>query len=248
MSLLEHLDYSRLQFEYSSLVCQAQVHEDDVEVLVGSGRAHAINFLIRLQVNFDGLPPMATEDNVSEAAAVLIVTFHSPEASRISPQLLLSPRVEGALDGGLQLPPFPPGGSCLMDYVPVVTAQLQDRVANAISSFEKKKELFSGLLHHYGKSVLEYDGVTFDKLSLLLEWRDFYFLLLISLHNFPREKPVLTFQSVYHATYGKPYRSRCEDYSYNSRWDAARMVESLVEATEEYVESFQRNSIQSSQG
>jgi hypothetical protein len=49
-------DYSRLQFEYSSLVYQTPVCEDDVEVLIGSRSTNmksrlmggAVNFLIRL--------------------------------------------------------------------------------------------------------------------------------------------------------------------------------------------------------
>jgi len=82
-------DYSRLQFEYSSLVYQTAVCEDDVEVLIGSCSTHiksrlvggAVNFLICLKIDFSNLPPLQTGEDSGESAAVLLVTFHPPEGS-----------------------------------------------------------------------------------------------------------------------------------------------------------------------
>ncbi|PNF31169.1 BRCA1-A complex subunit BRE [Cryptotermes secundus] len=248
-------DYSRLQFEYSSLVYQTPVCEDDVEVLIGSRGTNiksrlmggAVNFLIRLKIDFSDLPPVPTGEDSGECAAVLVVTFHPPEGSRIIPQLFLSPRVEKALGGSssFHLPPFP-SGSCLMDYVPVVAEQLRDRVSAMCVTYEKKKEYLGAFCYRMGKAMLEFDAISFSRASFLLECRDFYFLLHVSLPmHFPKERPVFVLQSVYHSSYGKPFKSRYDDYPYSPRWDPSEMVERACTCITSYVEVFQRNSIQS---
>lgn len=248
-------DYSRLQFEYSSLVYQTPVCEDDVEVLIGSRNTNmksrlmggAVNFLIRLKVDFSDLPPVQTGDDSGESAAVLLVTFHQPEGSRITPQLYLSPRVERALGGSssFHLPPFP-SGSCLMDYVPIVAEQLRDRVSAMCVAYEKKKEYLGAFCYRMGKAMLEFDAVSFSRSSFLLECRDFYFLLHVSLPmHFPRDRPSFILQSVYHSSSGKPFKSLCEDYPYSPRWDPSEMVERACGYITSYVEVFQKNSIQS---
>ena len=108
-----------------------------MEVLIGSRSTNiksrltggAVNFLIRLKMDFSNLPPLQTGEDSGESAAVLLVTFHPPEGSRITPQLYLSPRVEKALgdSSSLHLPSFP-SHTCLMDYVPVVVDLLRDRL------------------------------------------------------------------------------------------------------------------------
>lgn len=255
VNLLDGLEYSRIQFEYLSLVRQAQVSEDDVEVLVGNRNKSrfiggAVNFLIRLKVDFSGLPPVLSTENPGENIAILLVTFHSPEGSRITPQLHLSPGVEKALGGSstVQLPPFPPDGSCLMDYVPIVVEQLKDRVVSISQCYEKKKEYLGALFYHLEKSILEYDGVTFSHASFMLERRDFYFLLHVSIPlYFPRDRPIFLFQSVYHARYGTPYQARCDDYPFSPRWEVSEMVERACHSIMDYAETFQKNSILSSQ-
>ncbi|XP_066993310.1 BRISC and BRCA1-A complex member 2 isoform X3 [Anabrus simplex] len=254
VSLLNGVDYSRIYFEYSSLVCQAQVLEEDVEVLIGTRNnksrllSGAVNFLIKLKVDFSSLPPIVSNENPGENAAMLLVTFHSPEGSRITPQLHLAPSVEKAL-GSFQLPPFPPDGSCLMDYVPVVVEQLQEKVSNIANCFEKKKEYFAALFYRLGKSVVEYDGVTFTRATFILEWRDFYFLVHFTLPaQFPLDRPMLLFQSVYHIAYGNPYQTWVDDYPYSPRWLPNEMVDRVYNYILEHAEVFQKKSIQSSQG
>ncbi|PSN30085.1 BRCA1-A complex subunit BRE [Blattella germanica] len=248
-------DYSRLNFEYSSLMCQTSVGEDDVEVLIGSRGANvksrlmggAVNFLIRLKIDFSDLPPVQAGEDTGESSALLLVTFYPPEGSRIAPQLYLSPRVEKALGGSssFHLPQFP-GGSCLMDYVPVVVDLLKDRVASVALTYEKKKEYLAAFILRMGKAMLEYDSSTFSQGSFLLECRDFYFVLHVVLPmHFPKDRPIFTMQSVYHSSYGKPYKIRCEDYPYSPRWEPSQMVERACTYITGHVDVFQRNSIQS---
>lgn len=248
-------DFSRLQFEYSSLVCQTAVSEEDVEVLIGSRSGGvksrllggAVNFLIRLNIDFSDLPPVQTGEDSGESAAVLLVTFHPPEGSRITPQLYLSPRVEKALGGSasFHLPPFP-SGSCLMDYVPIVAEQMRERVSAMSATYERKKEYLAAFCYRMGKAMLEFDPVTFSRASFLLECRDFYFLLHVSLPmHFPRDRPNFILQSVYHSSYGKPYKTRCEDYPYSPRWEPGEMVERACAYITSFVEVFQHTSIHS---
>ena len=253
MSLLSN--YSRLQFEYSSFVYQTAICEDDVKVLIGSRstniKSHliggAVNFLIRLKIDFSSLPPLQTGEDSGERVAVLLVTFHPPEGSRITPQLYLSPRVEKALgdSSSLHLPSFP-SGSCLMDYVPVVVDLLRERLSAISLTYEKKKEYMGAFCYRMGKAMLEFDAVSFSHASFLLEFHDFYFLLYVSVPmNFPRDRPVFVFQSVYHSSYGKPFKIRCEEYPYSPRWDPSEMVDRACIFFASYIEVFQRSSVQS---
>ena len=74
--------------------------------------------------------------------------------------------------------------------------------------------------------MLEFDAVSFSHASFLLEFHDFYFLLYVSVPmNFPRDRPVFVFQSVYHSSYGKTFKIRCEEYPYSPRWDQSEMVD-----------------------
>ena len=253
MSLLT--DYSRLHFEYSSLVCQTSVCEEDVEVLIGSRNTNvksrlmgaAVNFLIRLKIDFSDLPPVQAEEDTGDTVALLLVTFYPPEGSRITPQLYLSPRVEKALGGSssFHLPPFP-AGNCLMDYVPVVVELLRERVKAMAVTFEKKKEFLASFIHKLGKALLEYDSSSFSQASFLLECRDFYFVLHITLPmHFPKERPNYVLQSVYHSSFGKPYKSALEEYPYSPRWEPSEMVERACAFITSHIETFQRNSVQS---
>ena len=236
-------------------MCETSVSEEDVEVLIGSRSSGmksrfmggAVNFLIRLKIDFSDLPPVQAGEDTGDTAALLLVTFYPPEGSRITPQLYLSPRVEKALGGSssFHLPPFP-AGSCLMDYVPVVVGQLHDKVTAMAVTYEKKKEYLASFIHRMGKALLEYDASSFSQASFLLECRDFYFVLHLSLPmHFPRERPIFVLQSVYHSSFGKPYKSRLEEYPYSPRWEPSEMVERSCAYITNFVETFQRTSIQS---
>lgn len=246
VSLIE--SYSRLQFEYSSLVQQAGFSENDVEVQVHQkGRSSLINFLIKLHVDFSRIPPSFCMENPDEDSAVLLITFHSPDGLKITPQLFLSPHIEEALGGSasLRIPAFPSGG-CLMDYVPNVRQLLKNKVDQIINGFEKRKEYFDAFLSHFGSSVLEYDMAGLSKLSFLMEWKDFYFVLQIEIPRyFPQENPAFIFQSIYHSSHGRPYAVTCHDYPYSPRWSGDEMAERARSYILDYIPTFQKNSIRS---
>jgi len=221
-------EYSRIQFEFSSLVENGHVTENDIEICKRMKQGqNTVNFLIKLPVNFCKLPPIFYNGNPGEDSAVLLATFHSPESTRISTQLFLSPRVEQALGGAtnLKIPPFTSGG-CLLDYVPTLIKLLQNKVLQIERGFEKRKEYTAAFLSYFGSSLLEFNSQTFSNLHFSFDINDFYFLLRIEIPAlFPEDKPILHFQSIYHMCRGKPYTSSWHDYPYSPRWSGEEMAE-----------------------
>ncbi|XP_064621350.1 BRISC and BRCA1-A complex member 2-like [Lineus longissimus] len=247
-SLVNH--HVRLQFEYSSFIEQEQFREDDIEIHVGrksEKKIGPVNFLIKLPINFARIPAILTKDNPGEDAAVLLISFHSPDSmnSKITPQLYLSPRVEHCIGGcsSLRVPPWPTGG-CLMDYVPVVSRLLEKKVEKVIAGFEKRKDYIAAFLSHFGRSVIEYDMEGFSKISLMLEWNDFFFIFHVEVPTqFPEDPPTFTFQSIYHENSGKPYMKSSKDYPYSPRWSGNEMVERAWSYILDNIGGFQKASI-----
>ncbi|XP_073412433.1 BRISC and BRCA1-A complex member 2 isoform X3 [Dendrobates tinctorius] len=199
---------SRLMFEYQTLLEEPQYGEN-MEIYAGKKN------------NWD-----ANEDP-GEDVALLSVSFEDAEATQVFPKLFLSPRVEHALGGSsaLHIPAFPSGG-CLIDYVPQICQLLTNKVQYVIQGYHKRREYIAAFLSHFGTGVVEYDAEGFTKLTLLLTWKDFCFLVHIDLPlYFPRDQPMLTFQSVYHFTNsGQLYSQAQKNYPYSPRWDGNEMA------------------------
>ncbi|XP_060042760.1 BRISC and BRCA1-A complex member 2 isoform X6 [Erinaceus europaeus] len=117
-------------------------------------------------------------EDPGEDVALLSVSFEDTEATQVYPKLYLSPRIEHALGGSsaLHIPAFP-GGGCLIDYVPQVCHLLTNKVQYVIQGYHKRREYIAAFLSHFGTGVVEYDAEGFTKLTLLLMWRDFCFLV-----------------------------------------------------------------------
>ncbi|XP_063227327.1 BRISC and BRCA1-A complex member 2-like [Bacillus rossius redtenbacheri] len=253
ISLLDDGDSERLNFEYSSLVYQTDVEETDVEVLVASRQSartrqtnQSVHFLIRLNVDFSGLPPLNKTENAGESSAYLLVVFHPPQWSRILPQLILSPAVETALgNSSFSLPQFPQR-DCLMDYVPIIKKQLKDKIEVVITSFEKREQFISILIFKLSGALLEYDFHSFTQASFLLMKKDFFFVLHVTLpQTFPNGGPVYLLQSVYHASHGKPFKLELEGCPYSPRWKVPEIVDRAISFIWDEVDKFQKVSVQS---
>ncbi|XP_033101139.1 BRISC and BRCA1-A complex member 2-like [Anneissia japonica] len=220
----------RFQFEYTSLL-DTKIYAD-FEVHQGRKvpgvRDVPINFLIRLPINFHELPEFIIKENPGEDVAILLVSYQNQAATKILPQLYLSPRIEHALGGSssLRIPSFP-ADSCLLDYIPHVCELLQNMVEQISKGYRRRKEYIAAFLSHYGKSVLEYDIEGFYKISFLFENYDFFCTVHIELPTyFPREQPVIHFQSIYHFdVYGKPFSSVIRNYPYSPRWTGNEMAQ-----------------------
>ncbi|XP_069624443.1 BRISC and BRCA1-A complex member 2 isoform X2 [Ranitomeya imitator] len=214
---------SRLMFEYQTLLEEPQYGEN-MEIYAGKKN------------NWD-----ANEDP-GEDVALLSVSFEDAEATQVFPKLFLSPRVEHALGGSsaLHIPAFPSGG-CLIDYVPQICQLLTNKVQYVIQGYHKRREYIAAFLSHFGTGVVEYDAEGFTKLTLLLTWKDFCFLVHIDLPLFfPRDQPMLTFQSVYHFTNsGQLYSQAQKNYPYSPRWDGNEMAKRAKAYFRSFVPQFQ---------
>lgn len=243
-SQVAHLEsYSRVQFEYSTLIQQADVKEEDIEVYIADEKG-PINFLIRLGVSFQSLPAIFRNESDTDIA-LLLVTFNDPEGSKIIPKLCLPPKIELALGSPLsfRIPTLASDG-CLMDYVPFVQDSLKKRVDTIANSFVKRKEFLRLFLDHFEGSYVEYDRDLASTVTAILEQNDFHFLLQMDLpQNFPLNKPSFTFRSIYHFNFQKPYSTTVSSYAYHSGWSAEVLLEKTVEFIREFAETFQRDSV-----
>ncbi|XP_067883827.1 BRISC and BRCA1-A complex member 2 isoform X2 [Heterodontus francisci] len=214
---------SRLMFEYTALQ-EGPEFGDNMEIYTGRKN------------NWD------TVVDPGEDVALLSVSFEDAEATQVFPKLYLSPRIEHALGGtsALHIPPFPSGG-CLIDYVPQVCQLLTNKVQYIIQGYHRRREYIAAFLSHFGTGVVEYDAEGFTKLTLLLMWKDFCFLVHIDLPlYFPRDQPTLTFQSVYHFTNsGQLYQQIQKSYPYSPRWDGNEMAKRAKVYFKTYVPQFQ---------
>ncbi|XP_056669190.1 BRISC and BRCA1-A complex member 2 isoform X5 [Monodelphis domestica] len=202
-------------------------------------------FLLKLPVDFSNIPTYLLKDaneDPGEDVALLSVSFEDTEATQVFPKLYLSPRIEHALGGSsaLHIPAFP-GGGCLIDYVPQVCQLLTNKVQYVIQGYHKRREYIAAFLSHFGTGVVEYDAEGFTKLTLLLMWKDFCFLVHIDLPlYFPRDQPTLTFQSVYHFTNsGQLYSQAQKNYPYSPRWDGNEMAKRAKAYFKTFVPQFQ---------
>uniref|UniRef100_A0A8C1CVU6 BRISC and BRCA1-A complex member 2 n=1 Tax=Cyprinus carpio carpio TaxID=630221 RepID=A0A8C1CVU6_CYPCA len=241
-------DSSRLLFEYGSLL-EDPNYGRSMEIYAGRKNSwtgeFSARFLLRLPVDFSNIPVYLLKDTAldpGEDVALLSVSFEDAEATQVFPKLYLSPSIEHALGGSsaLHIPAFPSGG-CLIDYVPQVCQLLTNKVQYVIQGYHKRREYIAAFLSHFGMGVVEYDAVGFTKLTLLLMWKDFCFLVHVDLPlYFPRDQPTLTFQSIYHFTSsGQLYSQVQKSYPYSPRWDGNEMAKRAKAYFKSFIPQFQ---------
>lgn len=116
---------------------------------------------------------------------MLLVTFHKLDGSRIQTHLHLSPHVEQLFGVSVNksIPSLNTQG-CLMDYIPEVRKMLCDKVETVTTNHRKKYEFMSYLFTRHASSVIEYDTLTFSKMTLLFSVKNFHWLLIIHLGKF----------------------------------------------------------------
>ncbi|KAJ2938218.1 hypothetical protein O0L34_g17554 [Tuta absoluta] len=188
-------DSSRASFEYSALLSDA-ITPEDIEVWVGG---HVVEFLIKLNVDTSRLPELHTdgiEQNPGIDSALLLVRY--PNSTNA--ELILSPLLTKSL-GNITLPTMHQS-AVLMDYVPMVTEMLNNKIKDLLDNEKLKRELLAQLIVKYEGAVLEHDA---NSAAFLFEMNDFHWILQIDIGvKFPDKPPILTLRSVYHSSKGKP--------------------------------------------
>lgn len=187
---------SRACFEYSALLGDALTSEQDIEVWVGN---HVVEFLIRLNLDTSRLPELYSdgiEENPGIDTALLLVRY--PNSTNA--ELILSPLLTKSL-GNITLPLMHQSG-VLMDYVPMVTEMLNNKIQDLLNNEKLKRDLLAQLIVKYEGAVLEHDA---NNAGFLFEMNNFHWILQIDIGvRFPDKPPVLTLRSIYHCNKGKP--------------------------------------------
>lgn len=228
--------HQRYNFELSSLAQNEKYPE--VYVLCRMSDAHPtepeVRFYIPLQVDFATVPSYLTKNNPGPNSASLLITFRPPDASKVTTELYLSPRVERALGGSktLRIPAWGGGnGSCLIDYVPVVHKMLEERVESITQSYVQRKEYVAAMLSIFGASVLEYNTENFKNIAFLFEYQGFSFITQVKMTDlYPTTAPNVIMCSIYHRTRNTPaIPCQCEiqNYPYSPRWSVDEKIERL---------------------
>lgn len=120
------------------------------------------------------------------------------------------------------------------------------QINNVVQCYENRIEFIKFVKLLQRGSIIEYDAKEFYWIILLLEYRDFHFLVFIHLSSaFPKEKPQIVLQSVYHTTpHGNLYKEVFDDIPFSPRWPMKQMVDKLLTyIMENAVKKFQTNSI-----
>ncbi|XP_068630473.1 BRISC and BRCA1-A complex member 2-like [Battus philenor] len=201
-------DTSRASFEYSALLGNGFTSEQDIEVWVVG---HITEFLIKLKVDTSRLPELyneGIENNPGIDTALLLVRY--PNSTNA--ELMLSPFLTKCL-GNISLPLMHQSG-VLMDYVPMVTDMLNNKIQDLLNNEKLKRELLAQLIVKYEGAVLEHDA---NSAALLFQMNDFHWILQIDIGvQFPEKPPVLTLRSVYHCSKGKPKFKVLSSCPYNN--------------------------------
>lgn len=224
--------------------------DEDLEVLVGQHDHDPVNIMVRLAVELSNLPESvlpAGSMNPGDDVAALLITY--PSTGRCTAQLFLSPKIDEILGGNknIQIPSFTKNESLPL-YVASVKNLIEEKIDSIASNYRKRREYLETLLNQMGRAALEFDALNFSKVSFLMEWNNFCFIVHAHLPtNFPEERPVYMFQSVYHSVNNKPFTAKCTDFPYSPRWDTIEMADRAKSFILSYVDTFQRNSVRSGQ-
>lgn len=226
--LLSEDENSRAYFEYTALLGDATISDDDLEILVGTGSN--VNFMIRLNVDTTQLPLLygdSIQENPGGECALLLVRYPNPSGA----ELIMSPLVLRAV-GNITLPAMHQSG-VLMDYVPMVTTLLNKKISTVVTNEKLKRELLSHMIVKYEGAILEHDA---NSASFLFEVKSFHWILHVDLvPQFPEKSPTLTLRSVYHCTNGRPITKVLPNCPYHK----------LEEYIEQQVEIFKNECIAS---
>lgn len=119
--------------------------------------------------------------------------------------------------------------ACILKFIYVMRYKMYCfmlQIAIFSSGFEKRKHFIISLLVLQYATVLEYDVLSYQKVSLHLKYLDFHFILSFELPlNFPKEQFSLTLYSIYHMTnQGIPFFKHIQNIPYSPRWEPKQMI------------------------
>ncbi|KAK6626468.1 hypothetical protein RUM44_008941 [Polyplax serrata] len=228
----------RYLFEFDSLLSMTELKEQEIEVCVqNASRGIIIMFLIQLNVDFTRLPTALPS---CKNLIVLVIEFKDNVKTTI--QLIPRIELEGSLGGPLDIPDLPPDTS-LIDYVPEIENQLQERVERVINFTYQRKILYSYLVQFLEPALINGDSINFKNVSFLLEQNNFYCVLNIHIpQTYPESPP--TFQLLPFQKATNPRASEYNNYPYNEDMTHEELAKSIFAFVRETaIAEFQKNTV-----
>lgn len=122
-------------------------------------------------------------------------------------------------------------GMCMAEYIPSLEENLTAQVLEAAASVGARRRFIEALAPLFGRPV-EADPIFCRRATVLAASGVFTFMVHFSLSTqFPKQPPVLTFQSSQHFnSQGMPVMSPpITNYPWSPRWDTSEMVERIFE-------------------
>lgn len=235
-----------LLIQYQSLLKALNIGEGDIEISVSSPEQPS-SLLVRLPLSLQDVPLVLVDATSTTPTTLLQVDFPGRQGVFV-PKLHLSRGVESLIGSAssLALPAVPPG-ICLMDYVERIMELLEDKVQKTIHSFEARKQFIAEVLCQFACAVVEYDAERFNNIVLMLEVKDFHFLVFLTLGpTFPQKVPQVVLQSLYHNNAQGPISKELTDLKHSPPWKPETMVKQIMEVILANISSFQMTSTRNS--
>lgn len=199
----------------------------------------------KTDVDVDDVGGMMTNDWVL-CEPVLLIKYDM-EQDRRSPIIYLPPAVDKMIGGRQTLtPPSFTHEQQLLTYVHHVHEQMRNYTSLLVESDRKRREFVRVIIDKMPGRMLEFDATNFLKMSLLFSVDGFLFTVHVLLsRTFPREQPVLTFESSLHLNKRHQlFQMTCNNYHYNPRWSPPEIAHNLRSLVMEKSQLFKEKSEQ----
>jgi len=153
----------------------------------------------------------------------------------------LPPQIEKILSMSLITPATMQGtNNKIAAYVTGMQEKCYSYLKLLCESKSRRKKFVKAVYELMKTKVLEYDSKNFFKMSLLFNFNNFIFIVHLSLYKtFPKDAPLLTFESTYHCKEGgKLFQMVCKKYSYEIKWSSDEMARKIKQVIEEKASVF----------
>lgn len=206
-----------------------------------------INVMIEIKLDIENYHEESGDGGDWTLDEPVLLIKYDLEQERRSPIIYLPPLVERMIGGRQTLtPPTFNEGQQLVHYVNHVREQMISYTNLLVESKQKRMAFIQTFLARLPGHMLEFDGTHFVKMSLLFSTCGFHYVVHVSLaRTFPREQPIMTFESAYHLNRrNQLFQMTCNNYPYNPRWTASELTDHIRLLIIEKAKLFKEKSLQ----
>ncbi|XP_067938402.1 BRISC and BRCA1-A complex member 2-like [Watersipora subatra] len=239
--------YPRLQVIYNSII--RLIDEELVEVHLPAHerkvqQSDSVVFIVKIEGPFSKIPPQLLAGVKGENLVLLTLHYINPESStKPESNICISPKLNQVFGQNIQFPTMT--SSNVPRYITELKDFLTDRIGMLDNGLGKRKAYLEALQEKFEGGILEIDTEEYLTASILINFRDFHFILQVTMPAyFPKEQPKLTFCSVYHTDdIDKPFSKSSRAYPWSPRWSPEEMIKRLQAFIADVIPNFQRASV-----